>query len=284
MRSALLLCLAALAGGGLEPLFGDNGVVRPARGTLLEESFVHGVLREKIAAAGYEISPEKALPYDELHESIKKGDFHYTASHWRPLHRDLVDNNVVAFGPITFGVIGIYVDKRSADKFALKSLEDLTPEVVHHFGYKRFGKSSAQIIGCPESFACHNWMKDKLAPYDLNRFISVKPGCYSDNVVDGINDFVRGEPLMLVAWQPFWFFDVLKRDVDVVALYEEPLSVYILANKTWIEDNPKIGKIFATFNMHVKDIAAQNYRMRQGEFTHRDIRRHVHNYLEKPVG
>ena len=58
-------------------------------------------------------------------------------------------------------------------------------------------------------------------------------------------------------------------------------EIRIVASRVFIENNPRVKVLFEAFRVPLADINLQNWRMRQGERSQKDINRHVTEWIQK---
>jgi glycine betaine/proline transport system substrate-binding protein len=130
-------------------------------------------------------------------------------------------------------------------------------------------------------------------------------GQYFALMADTITRFEQGEPILYYTWTPLWVSGILSPGEDVVWLEvpytslpeeqgdvpEEQTTVdgenlgfavdqqRILSNDAFIQENPAAQQFFELVSIPRGDISAQNQKMRDGEDSPEDIRRHAEEWV-----
>ena len=146
-----------------------------------------------------------------------------------------------------------------------------------------------------------------LDAYELRDAVQHEQGQYFALIADTITRHEQGEPILFYTWTPLWVHGVLKQDEDVVwlevpytslpeaqdELAEADTSVdgknlgfaidqqTILANQTFIDENPAAAKFFELAQIPIADVSAQNQLIQAGEDTPEAIRGHAEAWVEE---
>lgn len=311
IAAAALLASAALlplkAARAADTLPGKGVTVQPVKGTVDEEAFQTLLVSRALEKLGYKVQPIKDLENGTQHVAVASGDATFTATHWMPLHRTFYESNggdKAYYRAGTYSknaVQGYLIDKATADKYQIKSITQLKdPKLAALFDSDGDGK--ADLTGCNPGWGCELAINKHLKGLELEGRITHRQGNYQALIADTITRFKAGKPILYYVWTPFWVNTVLRPGQEVVWLevpnipnasgddntelpngknYGFQLNQqYILANKQWASKNPAAAKLFSIMQLPIADINAQNMRMRQGENSMADIKRHVDGWIK----
>ena len=150
--------------------------------------------------------------------------------------------------------------------------------------------------------------------YDLKDHVKPIKAAYAASMAEGLANFNSNKPIFFYTWAPNWTIFKLKPGKDVmwinvpeikpteaqqegidrmtVAGVEGAVSdpvklgfvvsdIRVVANKKFIADNPAVGKFFEVFSLPLADINEQNTKMKDGEDSKKDIKRHVEEWIKK---
>lgn len=282
-------------------------VLRPAYGTL-EELFQTEIVNIGLEALGYEVVSGSEVEYDTIHEAISKNYLDFTTVHWNYNHADFFKDNggdatMVRAGTLVEDVLqGYVIDQATAEKYDITSIEQLKdPQIAALFDSDGNGK--ANLVGCIPGWGCHDVTEHHLDAYDLRETVEHDSGNYFGLIDQVISKYEAGEPVLYYTWTPFWLNFILAPGEDVAWL-EVPYTdlpaaqgsdvptVFegknlgfainqqeIIANREFLESNPKAGKFFEVVKVPNDAVSLQNQKMRDGENTPADIREHAEAWI-----
>ncbi|WP_200247051.1 glycine betaine/L-proline ABC transporter substrate-binding protein ProX [Lamprobacter modestohalophilus] len=288
---------------------GEGVEVLPIKSSIAEETFQTLLVMEALEDLGYEVDDIKEIEYAAGHVALANGDATFMAAHWDPLHIDFFeeaggDDKIVREGTYSSGSLqGYLIDKETAEAYEITNIEQLKdPEIAKLFDADGDGK--ADLAGCNPGWGCEKVIEHHLDAYDLRDTVEHNQGSYSAVMADTITRYEQGEPVLYYTWTPYWVSGVLvpgddvtwlqvpfsslpgeREDVDTALAdgsnYGFQANVQrIIANKEWAEANPAAAKLFAVMEVSSNDISAQNLRMRDGEDSEKDIKRHAEAWIE----
>ena len=301
--SALLLSSAIHA----QNLPGKGINVLPLTSTIDEELFQTLIVSRALEKLGYTVHPSKALENGTQHIVVAQGDATFMANHWLPLHQEFYERNGGAKVFYREGVFstnaaqGYLIDKATADQYKITDITQLKdPKLAKLFDTDGDGK--ADLTGCNPGWGCELAINKHLKGLQLEGSITHRQGNYAALLADTIARHQSGKPVLYYVWTPYWVNAILKPGKDMVWLQVPNIpgakgdddtqlpngknygfkvnNQYILANKKWTDANPAAAKIFATLQIPIEDITAQNLLMRNGENKSTDIHRHADSWIK----
>lgn len=314
--TAMAAMLAASAGPAMAAGPGDGVTVQPARATWDTGWFQAEIYRQALEALGYNVAKPKSLDNPVFYQAVASGDVDFWVNGWFPLHNTYKDD--FSKGAETVGYVakggalqGYLVDKKSADKYHIKSLEDFKrPEVMKAFDSNGDGK--ADMVACPPGWGCELVIEHQLDAYKLRDAINPIKASYSASMADAIGRFKEGKPILFYTWTPNWTVGLLKPGKDVVWIdtpfpslpddqkqFEDMTTVKgvegcvtdpckmgwpandirPVVNKQFLEDNPAAATLFKVARIPLQDIFAENAKMFAGEDKPADIERHASQWI-----
>ncbi len=288
-------------------LVSSDKVVRSAYATL-EELFQTEVINIGLESLGYNPIAGSELEYDVIHQAIARDYLDYTAVHWNPLHRNFFEDNgghekLKRVNPLIDNALqGYLIDKTTSTNNSINSLEDLrNPENAKLFDTDGNGK--ANLVGCPPGWGCRDVIESHLDNYNLRSTVEHDSKNYFALMEKTIKRYDEGNPVLYYTWTPLWVSGVLVPDEDVVWL-DVPVvgiqanasivdgknlgfevnQIEILANRQFLRAHPDIARWFEVVNIPITDVSLQNQRMRDGENSPEDIRRHAEEWVRNNQG
>jgi glycine betaine/proline transport system substrate-binding protein len=215
---------------------------------------------------------------------------------------------------------GFLVDKATADAHGITSLEDFKdPEIAVLFDRDDNGR--ADMVGCPPGWGCHEHINFLWEQYGLSDYIDVIEADYTPAMADTLARFQAGEPVFFYTWTPNWTVYALPPGEDVVwievpepvdqSLTEEQLNagftvdaaqiegvtgcvddpcamgflgndLGILANRTFLEENPAAARLFELLQIPLPFVFEQNNLMfEEGEDSPADVQRHAQEWVDE---
>ncbi len=300
------LTLASLSLQAAE-LPGKGVAVSPIKGSPANAWFQHMVVQIALEKLGYEVEETLEADFPALHLAVASGDADYTVNHWRPLHNGFFDKSggedvMSRVKPVITGAgQGYFVDKKTAEAQAITSIDQLKDPTVAAL-FDGDGDGKANLSGCNPGWGCELVIEHHLDSYDLRDTVEHDQGSYFAIMADTITRYNEGAPILYYTWTPNWISDVLVPGQDVVAI-DVPFSalpndpdadtglpdgrnpgfavndVYIVANKDFLDDNPAAAKLFTLIEIPISAVNAAQVKLRDGEDTVEDFRRHAEDWV-----
>lgn len=312
-RPLIALLLAGLAGtcAAQATLAPGRGVeVRPAQSPLAEESFQTRLVARALTALGYRIAPAVRASYADAHRLIARGEAHFMAGHWDPLHAGFFEavggrRHLSLAGALTANAVqGYLVDRKTADALGIQGVEQLRdPNIARVFDDDGDGK--ADLAGCESGWGCRRVIDHQLVRYGLAATVTHHTGPYERLIDRVIERQHAGLPVLFYAWTPHWVSEVLVPGRDTRWLtvpfssqpgHEDPTrtalpdgtdygfelnTIRIVVNRAFAAAHPDALALFELLRLPAADISAQNLRMHQGERSDADIERHVSDWIAR---
>ncbi|MEM6254910.1 MAG: glycine betaine/L-proline ABC transporter substrate-binding protein ProX [Cyanobacteria bacterium P01_D01_bin.156] len=314
---AIALTLSACASGQQTADKATDGSALPGEGvsvtpsySLIEELFQTEVVNIGLEQLGYTINKPKELEYATMHVDLGNGGIDYTAAHWEKLHQGFFENSggdekLERTGVYIPNVLqGYKIDKATADEYGITTLDQLQdPEIAALFDSDGDGK--ANLTGCNPGWGCELVIEHHLEEYGLRDTVQHDQGQYFALLADTITRYEQDDPILMYTWTPLWVHGVLKEGEDVTwlevpytSLPEEQGEVseadtsaegknlgfgvdqqVIVANQTFIDENPAAAKFFTLAKLPLNDVSAQNQLMEDGENSPEAIRGHAEAWV-----
>jgi glycine betaine/proline transport system substrate-binding protein len=296
---------------------GKGKTARPARATWDTGYFQEALLRKALETLGYKVKPVKELQNSLFYKTVALGDVDYWANGWFPNHWGQTPKNFKEKAGI-YGIVmpagglqGYLVSKSYVEKYNIKSLDDFKRADVKK-AFDTNGDGKADLVACPPGWGCAGVITHHFKVYDLDPHINKIQAAYSASMAEAFAKFREGKPVFYYTWAPNWTLGKLVPGKDVMwinvpktmpkpsqesgrALMElsgitgavtDPLKagfvasdIDIVANKKFMDDNPALKALFAAFTLPLADVNAQNTKMKNGEKSAADIRRHVDEWI-----
>ena len=288
-----------------------NDTITVARATWDTGWFQTEVFRLLIQQMGYPVADAQTLTTNAFYESSAKGEIDFWVNGWFPLHQPVMDtyNNDGQILPVGYEVKqgalqGYLIDSATANKYGITSLKQLkNPEYAKHFDTNGNGK--ADLIGCNTDWSCYKRIEEHLDKLGLRQTVEQISGDYNPLARESIERMKNGNPLLLYTWTPNWTLgelqpgsDVLWLDVSITEQEEkekinglkgaavDPIhlgfslnDIRCVANRTFLQQYPKIRKLFEVVQIPLADIQRQNAKMASGHGSLQDIRSHAKEWI-----
>ncbi len=267
-------------------------------------------------ALGYEVEKTKTLKNPPLWQAVAQGDLDFETGAWLPLHNTYYDehkDSVELVGYVAKGgaLQGYLVDKKSAEKYGVKNLEDFKRDEVKE-AFDANGDGKADLVACPPGWGCELVITHHLDAYGLREHVNPIKADYAPSMADALGRYKSGEPILFYTWTPNWTVGLLKPGKDVVWIevpfpslpeeqkqYEDQTTlpnvtgcvddpcdmgwpandIRVVANTAWLADNPAARRLFEVMEIPLQDIFAQNAKMFEGEDSPEDIARHADEWI-----
>lgn len=321
VAAACLLWVAAAAGAEEVAEQEDDPPrqIRMARATWDTGWFQAEIVRQLLQQLGYEVASLETMENAAFYEAVAEGEVHLWANGWFPLHGQYLEQPGVSESVARVGhevragaLEGYLVDKRTADRLGLQSLEDLQdPEVAEVFD--RDGDGRADLVGCNREWACAESIEEHLTELQLRGTVEQIQGDYSPMMAEAVERFRAGEPVLFYTWTPNWTVGELVPGRHVVWLEVPGLShteggpesgdasvpdvpgcpsspcrlgwppndIRIVAHRPFLEANPAIESLLSQIRISIRDIHRQNVRMFRGEDDEAHFRKHAREWIDR---
>jgi ABC-type proline/glycine betaine transport system substrate-binding protein len=290
-----------------------------ARATWDTGWFQAEIVRQLLQQLGYEVAPLETMENGAFYEAVAAGEVNLWANGWFPLHDKYlqqpgVSESVARVGyEVREGALeGYLVDRRTAERLGLDSLDDLRdPEVAAVFD--RDGDGRADLIGCNREWACAESIEEHLTELQLRGTVEQIQGDYSPMMAEAVERFRAGEPVLFYTWTPNWTVGELVPGRHVVWLEVPRLShaesgaegeaeyvsdvpgcpsspcrlgwppndIRIVAHRPFLEANPAIESLLSQIRIPIREIHRQNVRMFRGEDDEAHFRRHALDWIDR---
>ena len=311
-----LLTGAAIVGLALTAPLGASAQEMPGKGTNIKMArpswdtgwFDTEIYRQLLQKLGYEVGQPTTLDVPAFYQAVGQGDVTMWIEGWFPLHNtyeDAFKSGAEKIGYVAKGgaLQGYLVDKASAEKYGIKTLDDFKkPEVKKAFD--RNGDGKADLVACPPGWGCEVTISYQMKAFDLGEDINPIQANYAASMADAIAAHEAGEPILFYTWTPNWTVNELKPGKDVVwietpsvKLPEDQMSladaatvkdvtgcvadpcvmgwpandIRPVANSEFLKANPAAKALLEAATVPLDDIFAQNAKMNAGENSEEDI-------------
>ncbi|NET62473.1 MAG: glycine betaine/L-proline ABC transporter substrate-binding protein ProX [Symploca sp. SIO2E6] len=291
---------------------GKGVTARSAHSNWTEEHFQTEIVNIGLEALGYQVAKPQEIDYPAIYLAIANGDLDYSTINYERAHQGFFDNSggeakleqVGVLNPQ--GISGYQINKKVADEYQITNIEQLKdPKIAQLFDSDGDGK--ANLVGCQPGWACEFTIEHHLEVYGLQDTVEYDKGQYIALLADTITRYQQGENILYIAFNPHWIATVLKVDEDVVWLEvpftslpedqlkatEEDTSVdgknlgfarqrqRIVANKEFLAANPAAKRWFELVTIPAEDMNEESLRIKDGENSPKDIRRHAEEWIEE---
>ena len=304
LMAVALLMIINLSYANEQP--GKGVKVQALHSPISEEAFQTMVLNEALRQLGYDVQAIKEVDYSAAYTAIAHGDASYMPVNWFPLHNSMYAN---AGGDKVFyrggdyiegAVQGYLIDKKTADKYNIKNIEQFKDEkIASLFDTDNDGK--ADLTGCQAGWGCEGVIEHQLDAFKLRDRITHKQGQYAAIIADTIVRYNEGQSIFYYTWTPYWVSGKLVPGKDVVWL-EVPFSSNpngsdtalpngknygfdinsqrIVANKQFAKENPSAATLFDVAKLPINDVSTENMLIANGEDSQQQIRQHALNWIK----
>lgn len=294
------LALAAPLTQAAEP--GEGVSITMAQPTWDTGWFQTAIYSRLLRELGYDASQPMTLDNPAFYQAVAFGDVTMWVDGWFPAHnsyRDIFEQGAEIVGAVAKGgaLQGYLVDKASAEKFGITSLEDFKRDEVKA-AFDRNGDGKADLVGCPPGWNCEMNIEHHMDAYDLRDDVNVINANYSASMADAVAAYANGEPILFYTWTPNWTVNELKPGEDVVWIQvpfvdlpesekgledaatmagvegcvADPCMLGYVANdivpvvnSDFLSANPAVRALFETAEIPLPDIHAQNALMNAGD-------------------
>ena len=306
LAGALALCIASSVANADGRLVGEGIKLRPIESTRPEEKFQTMIIYRGLQKLGYEIVEPQQVDYQTIYDALGSGRADFTVVHWDQLHSTLFKKAggkavITKVGRYVTGARQGYLVDMASYKAGITNLGHLRkPDVAKRFDVDNDGK--ADLAGCLPGWPCADVIDHHLKVYKLGDTVTHNQGAYETVMSETIARHRDGQPVVYYARTPHWVSGVLVpgKDVQWLAVPHTALPdgrkgntkhkgknlgfarnrIQVIARKEFLKANPAVNKLFQLAKLKIKDIAAQNKKMRDGENTPEDLERHVDEWIK----
>lgn len=231
MRRTILSRLAALslsaaaialapAAGLAQDMPGEGKTVRMAQATWDTGWFHAEIYKQLLEELGYTVEGPTTLDNPPFYQAVSQGDLDLWVNGWFPLHntyRSTFESGAEIVGAVAEGgaLEGYLVDKASAEKFDIKTLDDFKRDEVKQ-AFDRNGDGKADLVACPPGWGCEVNIEHHMDAYELRDHVNPIKAGYSASMADAVAAYRNGEPILFYTWTPNWTVNELKPGEDVV--------------------------------------------------------------------
>jgi glycine betaine/proline transport system substrate-binding protein len=278
--------------------------VRMAKANWDTGYFQAEVYKQALEKMGYKVTEPKAMKPSVFYVAAAAGDLDLWVNGWFSTHDTYIKEakgkvkpvgNVMSKG----GLQGYLIDKKSADKYGIKTVMDIKK---HAKEFDSNGDGKADMVACPPGWGCEKQITKHFAELGLGDFINPVQADYSASMADAIAKFKNGKSVLFYTWTPNWTVGALELGKDIVWIevpYSQTKAVKVpnatkskinmgfgaddirpAANVDFLKANPKIEKMLKKASIPLADVAAQNMKMNGGEKSERAIKKHANAWIK----
>jgi len=276
---------------------------------IAEEGFQMYVAVDIVKQLGYDVEVTNGvglgIAYQMIAQNAESDDVYFMAASWDPLQNNQIksaggEKKLVKLGEyISNCAQGYLIDKKTADKYNIKYINDLKdPKIAKLFDSNGDGK--ADLAGCNAGWGCEAVIEHQLDAFGLRDTVQHNQGEYSAIISDTIAKFKNKKPILYYTWTPYWVSGKLVPGKDVVFLQvthsAHPVtkstklsngadygfnvnSQKIIVNASVVK-HKDIAKLFELMKLDVNDVSGENMLMSKGEKSEKDIQRHAKIWIK----
>ena len=262
------------------------------------------IYKKALEKMGYKVSGPTVMKPQVFYVAAAAGDMDLWVNGWFENHNTYVNEAMGKVKPVGYvvekgGLQGYLIDKKTADKFNIKSIMDIKKH-AKEFDINDDGK--ADMVACPPGWGCEKIITKHFAELGLGEFINPLKADYSASMADAISRYKNGKSILFYTWTPNWSVGTLKLGEDVVWI-EAPFSdtkevkvpnatksklnmgfavndIRAAANVDFLKANPKVEKMLKKASIPLADIAEQNLKMNAGEKSEKAIKKHAEECIK----
>ena len=262
------------------------------------------VYKQALEKMGYKVSGPTVMKPQVFYVAAAAGDVDLWVNGWFGTHDGYIAESkgkVKAVGTVMEkgGLQGYLIDKKTADKFGIKSVLDIKKH-AKQFDSNNDGK--ADMVSSPPGWGCEKVIAKHFDELGLADYINRVQADYSASMADIISKYKNGKSVLFYTWTPNWTVGTLKLGEDIVWIdvpYSGTKSVSVpnatkskinmgfgaddirpAANVDFLKANPKVEKMLKKASIPLADIAAQNLLMNKGEKSERAIKKHADAWIK----
>ena len=262
------------------------------------------IYKKALEKMGYKVSGPTVMKPQVFYVAAAAGDMDLWVNGWFENHNTYVTEAMGKVKPVGYvvekgGLQGYLIDKKTADKFNIKSIMDIKKH-AKEFDINDDGK--ADMVACPPGWGCEKIITKHFEELGLGEFINPLKADYSASMADAISRYKNGKSILFYTWTPNWSVGTLKLGEDVVwieAPYSDTKEVKVpnatksklnmgfavndiraAANVDFLKANPKVEKMLKKASIPLADIAEQNLKMNAGEKSEKAIKKHAEEWIK----
>ena len=262
------------------------------------------IYKKALEKMGYKVSGPTVMKPQVFYVAAAAGDMDLWVNGWFENHNTYVKEAMGKVKPVGYvvekgGLQGYLIDKKTADKFNIKSIMDIKKH-AKEFDINSDGK--ADMVACPPGWGCEKIITKHFEELGLGEFINPLKADYSASMADTISRYKNGKSILFYTWTPNWSVGTLKLGEDVVwieAPYSDTKEVKVpnatksklnmgfavndiraAANVDFLKANPKVEKMLKKASIPLADIAEQNLKMNAGEKSEKAIKKHAEDWIK----
>jgi len=262
------------------------------------------IYKTALEKMGYKVTEPKAMKPQVFYVAAASGDLDLWVNGWFGTHDTYLKESKGKVKPVGYvmkksGLQGYLIDKKSADKFGIKSILDIKK---HAKEFDSNGDGKADMVACPPGWGCEKAISAHFDELGLDEFINPVKADYSASMADAISKYKNGKSILFYTWTPNWTVGALKLGEDVVWIdipSKNSKAVKIpnatkskinlgfgaddirpAANVDFLKANPKVEKFLKKASIPLSDVASQNMLMNQGEKSERAIKKHAADWIK----
>jgi len=262
------------------------------------------IYKQALEKMGYKVKGPTVMKPQVFYVAAAAGDVDLWVNGWFGTHDGYIAESkgkVKAVGTVMEkgGLQGYLIDKKTADKFGIKSVLDIKKH-AKQFDSNSDGK--ADMVACPPGWGCEKVIAKHFDELGLGDFINRVQADYSASMADIISKYKNGKSILFYTWTPNWTVGTLKLGKDIVWIdvpYSKTKSVSVpnatkskinmgfgaddirpAANVDFLKANPKVEKMLKKASIPLADIAAQNLKMNEGEKSEKAIKKHANAWIK----
>ena len=262
------------------------------------------IYKKALEKMGYKVSGPTVMKPQVFYVAAAAGDMDLWVNGWFDNHNTYVTEAMGKVKPVGYvvekgGLQGYLIDKKTADKFNIKSIMDIKK---HAKEFDTNGDGKADLVACHPGWGCEKIITKHFEELGLGDFINPLKADYSASMADTISRYKNGKSILFYTWTPNWTVGTLKLGEDVVwieAPYSDTKEVKVpnatksklnmgfgvndiraAANVDFLKANPKIEKMLKKASIPLADIAEQNLKMNAGEKSEKAIKKHAEDWIK----
>ncbi len=262
------------------------------------------VYKQALEKMGYKVTEPKAMKPSVFYVAAAAGDLDLWVNGWFGTHDPYIAETKGKVKPVgnvmpKGGLQGYLIDKKTADKFKIKSVMDIKK---HAKEFDSNGDGKADMVACPPGWGCEKQITKHFAELGLGDFINPIQADYSASMADAIAKQKNGKSVLFYTWTPNWTVGALELGKDIVWIevpYSQTKAVKVpnatkskinmgfgaddirpAANVAFLKANPKIEKMLKKASIPLSDVAAQNMKMNAGEKSEKAIKKHAAAWIK----
>ena len=262
------------------------------------------IYKTALEKMGYKVTGPTVMKPQVFYVAAAAGDVDLWVNGWFGTHDSYISESKGKVKPIGYvmeksGLQGYLIDKKSAEKFGIKSILDIKK---HAKEFDSNGDGKADMVACPPGWGCEKAITAHFNELSLGEFINPIQADYSASMADAISKYKNGKSILFYTWTPNWTVGALKLGKDDVWIdipSKKSKAVKIpngtkskinlgfgaddirpAANVDFLKANPKVEKMLKKASIPLSDVAAQNMKMNKGEKSEKAIKKHAAEWIK----